>query len=614
MLKRFGLSFLLGMFLIVVGCGSSSKKDTNTNAKDDLVNFDLNSLDEDAKSLYDILDKKTTRIINGDEVTDLSKYPWMVALTKEDGFQFCAGVLIDSKWVLTAAHCLFNSKGATSKKKPSEIKVLLGTLNKRKGGTVVGVKSVNPHKYYRSLTLNVTKSGFDATYNNFDIGLLELEQEVAFEPIKLATDSINLLNKSAIALGWGKTDHFDDNSDSDILQQVLLPIVPNQECSYGLSESWNNFFKFNSKKEISIIINDNMLCAGFHDANKDTSQGDSGGPLIIKNDTKWELIGLTSYGSVANDSYGVYTRVSSFKRFMSSFGNRVDTTQSQQQAVVDLKPLSISGWTSPVVISTKECTKSECVSASKYTPTDTLYLSLAIQNIGQQIPANTPNIKTAIYFDNIAIGVVSIDSKMLNQNQWDFQNIKLNNVSVGKHTIRVVIDTNNNILESDEFNNEFLYTFTVGDQTKDEKYYIDQFYNDSKSFFGEKVGGTYDCYGDNSWLCQNFSSGKKISVSRADFAIEWWDKKWIEFTYGTDIYSDTNKKEDVDIYIDQFYNDSKSFFGEKVGRVYTCFQRWRCQSFSSGMRISVNKSDLMLEWENPRWEWHEYGIGSQLYP
>jgi len=49
------------------------------------------------------LEEQTNRITNG-STAERGQFPWQVALII-DGTWFCAGSLISSEWVLTAANC-----------------------------------------------------------------------------------------------------------------------------------------------------------------------------------------------------------------------------------------------------------------------------------------------------------------------------------------------------------------------------------------------------------------------------------------------------------------------------------------------------------------------------
>jgi hypothetical protein len=53
----------------------------------------------------------------------------------------------------------------------------------------------------------------------------------------------------------------------------------------------------------------------------DTCQGDSGGPLMMFSDKQWYLVGITSYGidCALADYMGVYTRVSSYEKYISCY-------------------------------------------------------------------------------------------------------------------------------------------------------------------------------------------------------------------------------------------------------------------------------------------------------
>ena len=59
--------------------------------------------------------KKSVRVVGGQN-TQVNEYPWMALLRlktyRPSGF-FCGGTLINSRWILTATHCIVDVRGAT---------------------------------------------------------------------------------------------------------------------------------------------------------------------------------------------------------------------------------------------------------------------------------------------------------------------------------------------------------------------------------------------------------------------------------------------------------------------------------------------------------------------
>ena len=103
------------------------------------------------------------------------------------------------------------------------------------------------------------------------------------------------------------------------LLKAEVPVVDQSTC-----------IKANSK----YIVTDNMFCAGyFNGTYGDACEGDSGGPLAIDNSLsmnvaaeRWVLAGVISWGRGCEGigTYGVYTRVSKFVRWINNEINKDD--------------------------------------------------------------------------------------------------------------------------------------------------------------------------------------------------------------------------------------------------------------------------------------------------
>lgn len=77
----------------------------------------------------------------------------------------------------------------------------------------------------------------------------------------------------------------------NVLQQIQLPVVPNEKCKEGLRKYRETDFSFS----------DIILCAGFSESGKgDTCTGDSGGPMMlpqfINGKFPYYQIGIVSWG------------------------------------------------------------------------------------------------------------------------------------------------------------------------------------------------------------------------------------------------------------------------------------------------------------------------------
>ncbi|XP_076330435.1 proclotting enzyme-like isoform X1 [Tachypleus tridentatus] len=237
------------------------------------------------------------RIIGGHE-TKVGAWPWMAAIYRKVGGKIslrCGGALVTQKHIITASHCVVNSKNVPHP--VSAFTISLGEHNiysDNDGASPINftVKAVFYHKKFNS-----------STFEN-DIAILKLDGTVSFtdkiHPICLPYTMFrneNLVLKVAYVAGWGKTET--EEQPSPVLREIGIPIWEQSHCRQAYKKYLN--------------VTNEQMCAGYGDGKRNTCVGDSGGPLMISSkNLNFYLIGIVSFGNFecASPGFpGVYTRV-----------------------------------------------------------------------------------------------------------------------------------------------------------------------------------------------------------------------------------------------------------------------------------------------------------------
>lgn len=237
-------------------------------------------------------DAAAPQIVGGEKAAP-GEFPWQVALLDSSinntfNAQFCGGALIDERWVVTAAHCVFDGRVEP----PGAVDILVGTTSLKSGGIRIDLDTIVVHPRYNERT------------SENDIALLRLVEPVDVETLPVVTlgeeTALTSAGTLATAIGWGDTLVKGERFPVD-LRKVNVPIVTNRVC--------------NGPRSYAGEVRPKMLCAGFAAGGKDSCQGDSGGPLVVPDgDGGLALAGITSWGArcAAPNKYGVYTRVARF--------------------------------------------------------------------------------------------------------------------------------------------------------------------------------------------------------------------------------------------------------------------------------------------------------------
>uniref|UniRef100_A0A8D2IZS9 Peptidase S1 domain-containing protein n=1 Tax=Varanus komodoensis TaxID=61221 RepID=A0A8D2IZS9_VARKO len=185
--------------------------------------------------------------------------PYQVSLNS--GYHFCGGSLINSQWVVSAAHCY----------KSEYIRVRLGehslTLNDGSEQYINSIKVIRHPSYNSNMLDN-------------DIMLIKLSTPATLnskvQAVALPTSCV-AAGTQCLVSGWGNT--------------ASTPVLSTSQCT----------------KAYPGKITNNMFCMGFLEGGKDSCQGDSGGPVVCQG----KLQGVVSWGiGCAQKGYpGVYTKV-----------------------------------------------------------------------------------------------------------------------------------------------------------------------------------------------------------------------------------------------------------------------------------------------------------------
>ncbi|WP_282085271.1 serine protease [Aquimarina algiphila] len=240
-------------------------------------------------------------IIGGDLIYNISEIPWQVGLLEpqQDIECFCGGSIINERWILTAAHCLYYEDwlGRTKKRTVTDLYIFANSSNLKSGGEIYDVINIIEHPNYNQSNQDNDIALLEVS---LPINLISNNQIVSLPRNLEEYTNLNQVGREFLVSGWGATD-VNGTIFPEILRRTNVSIKSHNICK-------TNYAAVNS------TVTDNMICAANPD--KDTCGGDSGGPLYTIINNNGILLGITSWGGdpcADSNLFGVYT--DTFKYF-----------------------------------------------------------------------------------------------------------------------------------------------------------------------------------------------------------------------------------------------------------------------------------------------------------
>uniref|UniRef100_A0A3Q3N1L9 coagulation factor Xa n=2 Tax=Mastacembelus armatus TaxID=205130 RepID=A0A3Q3N1L9_9TELE len=273
----------------------SNLTDLNTNSTKNTGNLPGNSSKSETVQKYVFEEQlhsemaKFTRIVGGEDCPP-GECPWQALLLNEDDQGFCGGTILNEYIILTAAHCMNQSR---------YIYVKLGEFD-----TSVNQGNEATHHVETIITHNKYRPD---TYHN-DIALIKLTKPIKFTrfilpacmPEQDFAEKVLMRQQEGMVSGFGRVG--EGRQTSTILQRLTVPYVDRLTCM----------------ESTQLRISTRMFCAGYHSISKDACQGDSGGPHVTRYRNTYFVTGIVSWGEgcARRGKYGVYTQVSKYIRWI----------------------------------------------------------------------------------------------------------------------------------------------------------------------------------------------------------------------------------------------------------------------------------------------------------
>jgi trypsin len=210
-------------------------------------------------------------LIGGHVTTDPG---YAVALTYRASFggnaadrEFCTGTLINSRWVLTAAHCLHGTR-------LREYEIVLGRTRLSTGGGEI----IQPDRQFIQPGYRTSGTA------GHDIALVRLARPATETPAPIASSTLSAQwapGMNLLVMGWGYTCRAENYTcEGNDLKSAQSRIQTDADCSRAIG---------GIDRQTEICTKTSGISLG---------GGDSGGPAVVSTDAGARLVAVNSWGEI----------------------------------------------------------------------------------------------------------------------------------------------------------------------------------------------------------------------------------------------------------------------------------------------------------------------------